>query len=88
VTVPLELLNEYVGEYELQPGFIIRIFLEGGQLMTQATGQAAFPVYASSQTRFFLKVVDAEIEFIRNESGKVDSLILYQEGQEFKCMKK
>jgi CubicO group peptidase (beta-lactamase class C family) len=88
VEVPLELLREYTGEYELQPGFIIKIFLDDGKLTEQATGQAAFQIFPSSTTRFFLKVVEAEIEFLRNQDGKVDSLILYQNGKEFKGLKK
>jgi CubicO group peptidase (beta-lactamase class C family) len=88
VEVPLDLLREYTGEYELKPGFIIKIFLDDGKLMSQATGQTAFQIFPSSRIRFFLKVVEAELEFIRNQEGKVDSLILYQNGQELKCLKK
>jgi tetratricopeptide (TPR) repeat protein len=31
--------DAYVGEYELAPGFVLRVFREGEKLMTQATGQ-------------------------------------------------
>ena len=87
ITVSEDILNTYVGKYELQPGFIITVSNEEGKLMTQATGQPNFQVYASSETRFFLKVVEAEIEFIKNEDGIVDSLMLFQGGREMKAMK-
>ncbi|MCB0681155.1 MAG: DUF3471 domain-containing protein, partial [Saprospiraceae bacterium] len=72
-------LERYLGEYELQPGFTIRIFLEGDQLRAQATNQPAFDLFASSPTRFFLTVVDAEIEFTV-ENGQTTSLTLFQGG--------
>ena len=83
-----ELFKEYTGEYEIQPGFSLTVFLENGHFMTQATGQSKFEIFPSSKTRFFLKVVEAEIEFIRNEDDVVDSLILYQGGQEILGKKK
>jgi hypothetical protein len=55
--------------------------------MTQATGQQKFPVFPESQTRFFLKVVNAEIEFFTDDKGQVSYLILYQNGQGHKALK-
>jgi hypothetical protein len=62
--------------------------LEGGQLMTQATGQQKFPLFAESETKFFLKVVDAEVEFVKNDKGEVTGLVLHQGGQDIKATKK
>lgn len=88
IELPPELLKEYTGEYELMPEFSIKFFLEDGKFMTQATGQPSFQAYASSKTRFFLKVVDAEMEFLRNDNGVVYAVMLYQGGQELKGIKK
>ncbi|MCF8231174.1 MAG: DUF3471 domain-containing protein [Bacteroidales bacterium] len=88
VNVKPEVLKDYVGVYELQPGFNITITYEDGQLISQATGQSKVKIYPKSKTRFFLKKVDAEIEFIRNEQDKVQSLMLYQAGREIKGNKK
>lgn len=46
VAVATATLAKYVGTYELMPHFEIVLTLEGGQLMTQATGQGKFPVFA------------------------------------------
>ena len=62
--------------------------VEGDQLMTQATGQPKFPMFAESETKFFLKVVDAQVEFFRNEKGAVTHLILHQGGQDMKAQRK
>jgi CubicO group peptidase (beta-lactamase class C family) len=88
ITVPSAILQKYVGTYELMPNFAVVMTLEGGQLMTQATGQGKLPMYAESETKFFLKVVDAEVEFFKNDKGEVTHLILHQGGQDVKGTKK
>ncbi|HPQ39396.1 MAG TPA: serine hydrolase [bacterium] len=82
VTVPAEILKKYVGEYELAPGFTITIRLEGDQLIQQATGQDAYPIFPASETRFYLKVVDAQMAFHTDDTGAVTGMTLYQGGQE------
>jgi CubicO group peptidase (beta-lactamase class C family) len=81
VTVNETLLENYLGEYEIQPGFSIVFTREGARLFTQATGQPKFEVFAESETKFFLKVVDAQVEFVADPDGKVNKMILYQRGQ-------
>ena len=75
-------LEPFVGEYQLAPGFSITVTREGKQLFCQATGQSRFEVFAESPTRFFLKVVDATIEFYPDATGKVPEMALFQGGQE------
>lgn len=82
VTVPVEVLEEYVGVYQLAPTFMMTIERKGNDLIAQATGQQQFQIFPSSQNRFFLKVVDAEIEFQRNKKGEVTGMVLYQGGRE------
>lgn len=79
-------LDDFVGFYELQPGVIITIAREDDQLFAQLTGQPKFPVFAESDSKFFFKVVDAQLSFIREADGKVDHLILHQNGDR-KCKK-
>ncbi|MGO3182665.1 MAG: serine hydrolase [Aequorivita sp.] len=81
-TVSDAVLESYVGEYELKPGFILSITKDGNQLKAQATGQAAFEIFPKSETEFYVKVVTAQIVFNKNEAGNVDSLTLFQSGQE------
>lgn len=81
-------LQQYVGRYEVQPSFAFTFTLEDGQLMTQATGQPKFPVFAEKKDFFFLKVVDAQIEFFRNDAGAVERMVLYQSGQKIPAMRK
>ncbi|WP_111880021.1 serine hydrolase [Aequorivita sp. CIP111184] len=81
-TVPEAILASYVGKYELQPGFILTITKEGNQLKAQATGQPSFEIFPKNDTEFYVKVVAAQITFNKNESGSIESLTLFQGGQE------
>lgn len=77
-----EILLSYVGNYELFPNFVLSITKEGNQLYSQATGQAKFPIFPESEKLFYLKVVLAKIEFIKDDSGIVNSILLFQGGRE------
>ncbi len=81
------ILNTYVGEYELAPNFIITISLEGDKIMAQATGQGKNEIFPESATRFFLKVVDAQLEFFKGADNKITHLVLYQDGQKIEGKK-
>ncbi len=81
VQVPEETLESYVGNYEIQPNFSIVITREGTQLYGQATGQDRFELFAKNSREFYLTVVEAHITFQVKED-KVESLTLYQGGQE------
>lgn len=76
------LLESYKGVYELMPTFKITITKEGKQLKAQATGQPMFDIFAKSNDTFYLKEVAAQIQFIKNENGVIESLTLFQNGQE------
>jgi len=88
ITVDKTVLKQYIGAYELQSGFNLVMTVEDGKLYALATGQPKNQLFAKSQTRFFLKVVSAEVEFIKDDSGKYSSCILYQGGQEMKGKRK
>ncbi len=80
IELPEAVLQNYVGNYDLGGGFFIRIFIKDHRLYGQATGQAAFQMFASSETAFFLKIVDATIEFTVDAAGTATGLILRQGG--------
>jgi CubicO group peptidase (beta-lactamase class C family) len=88
IAVSPKILAQYTGTYELRPGFDLVVTLEGDQLMSQATGQGKFPIFAESETKFFPKVIDAEIEFFKDDKGAVTSLTLHQGAFEMKAPRK
>ena len=47
----------------------------------QGTGQPKAEVFPESETNFFAKVVDAQLTFVKDASGKVTHLVLHQNGE-------
>jgi hypothetical protein len=86
VDVPLNVLQGYVGSYE-SPDGEIKIALDGNRLTLKLPGQTNFPLYAESQSKFFLRTNDIEIEFNRDASGKVKQAQIHQEGSTTKAAK-
>lgn len=82
VTLPRATLLGYAGVYQLTPQFKIAFFLDGDQFMTQATGQAALPIFAASEREFYLEAVDAQVTFEKDAAGAVTGMVLHQGGQD------
>ena len=80
VTLPVKLLQDYVGAYRFSPALTIVITLSGNQLISQADGQLRVPLYAESETTFSTRITEGEIEFNRDAAGKVISMTLYHNG--------
>ena len=84
IPIKPEVLDLYPGEYQLAPGFMLTVTREEDKLFAQATGQPSFRVYPSSETEFFYKVVDAQITFVKDSTGRVTGLVLHQGGRDMK----
>lgn len=76
-----QIYDTYAGEYQLAPTFTITVTREGDRLTAQATGQPRFDMFPESETKFFLRLVDAD--FVREGwEGAVTHLILHQGGMD------
>jgi Domain of unknown function (DUF3471) len=73
VKVDPAVLETYVGVYELTPASSIAITLENGQFMERTTHQRKFPLFPESQTKFFMKVEDAQFQFFGRRSADLPS---------------
>jgi len=82
ISLAPEKLDAFPGVYEIKPDFKITVTREGNQLLAQATNQPKVPIFPSADNNFFYKVVDAEIVFQRDASGKVTGLVLKQNGRD------
>ncbi len=82
VRLDAAVLDDYVGQYALAPGVLITVVRRDEQLHAQLTGQASYPVFAYRADRFLYKVVDARLEFERDESGSVVAVVLHQDGRQ------
>ncbi|MGO8733946.1 MAG: serine hydrolase [Terriglobia bacterium] len=77
-----KVLDGYVGQYRLGPNFILTITREGDRLFAQATGQSKVEIFPEGEREFFYKVVDAQITFETDGSGRAASLSLHQGGRD------
>ena len=80
IALPAGTLQRFVGVYPLSPTFAITITRDGGKLFARATDQPPFELFPEAETKFFLKAVDAQIEFETDSAGNVTALVLVQNG--------
>jgi CubicO group peptidase (beta-lactamase class C family) len=75
---------KFVGVYDLEPSFAITVAQSGDGLTAQVTGQDALPLMylgvKDGHPRFFITAVGAEIEFVPDAAGSIQSLTLHQNG--------
>jgi hypothetical protein len=90
ITLDSKVLGRYVGVYRMPggpgggpSGPPMVVALDGNQLTSKLANQQALPIFPQSETLFFLKVVDAQIEFPKDDgSGKASQLTLHQNGRD------
>lgn len=82
ITLSPSIYDKYVGVYELAPNFRLTVKRDGSRLITQATGQPPIEVFPESETKFFLKVVDAQLTFVPGADGTASQVILHQGGRD------
>ncbi|MFA7359396.1 MAG: serine hydrolase [Candidatus Kapaibacterium sp.] len=82
IKVEGKILETYVGVYEVTSGFTFSIIKEQEKLLLQAPEQEKLEMFADTETKFFLKVNDAQLEFIKDDSGKISKVIMNQGGRQ------
>jgi CubicO group peptidase (beta-lactamase class C family) len=87
IAVDKKIYKTLVGDYELEPGFVLSITTDGTNIYSQATAQDKFEIYPETENKYFLKTVDAQLEFTKDDKGNVESLTLYQGGAKMPAKK-
>ena len=82
IKVDGKILETYVGVYEIPSAFTFSIIKEQDKLFLQAPEQEKLEMFADTETKFFLKVNDAQFEFVKDEFGKVTKTIMNQGGRQ------
>jgi len=81
VPVAPAVLAEYVGVYK-SPAFGLTISLEGDHLLSTTPSGQKVKLYPESQTKFFIKEFDAQLEFVRDPATKkVTQFLVTQDGK-------
>jgi CubicO group peptidase (beta-lactamase class C family) len=74
-------LDSYLGDYQLTPKLVLTISREGKRVYAQATGQSRIEAFPETSSKFFFKVIHANIEFVKDDQGKVTKMIFNQGGR-------
>ena len=74
--------DAYVGQYELDPDWLMTVTKESDRIFTQWAGEERVEIFPESSTKFFMKVMDAQHTFVLDETGKVSHVIVHQGGRE------
>jgi hypothetical protein len=82
VPVAAEILERYVGAYDYGTA-ILNVRFDGQHLRAQLTGQQEFEIFPKSETEFFWKAVNAQLTFMRDDSGRVTHAVHRQNGRTF-----
>lgn len=83
IKVPASTLDRYVGDYKFGESQVMTVTRSGDGLQAQLTGQPAIEIFAETETAFFYKVVDAQIDFVSDGGTPAHSLVLHQGGSDF-----
>lgn len=89
IKLPDEVLKKYVGRYDFDKKHHVYITLENNQLQIEAPqgGLPRSPLFAIDQNNFYLKIINARIEFVEDASGNVTELISHYLGKNDVCKK-
>src|SRR5207249_11522021 len=71
IELPASALAPYVGVYELAPGLELDVTLQNGALHIRSSiGGAAVQLWPESNNDFLAKVVDEQVNFVRDVNGQ------------------
>src|SRR5437773_3346779 len=82
IKIDAKLFDLYVGQYSFvdDPEFMLNFWREGEKFFLQPTNQGKIEIFAESESKFFLKIIEAQATFIRDAEGKVTGLVWRQNG--------
>ncbi|HKQ99744.1 MAG TPA: CocE/NonD family hydrolase [Pyrinomonadaceae bacterium] len=89
VKIDPRVFDAYVGQYQevADPDIIFSFFREGERLYGQVPDQERFEIFPSSETSFFLKITNAQVDFVRDAAGRVASIVWHQGGKDYPAKK-
>jgi CubicO group peptidase (beta-lactamase class C family) len=88
ITVPEEILKQYIGVFDVSTELIITVTVENGKLMGKPEGQEQLELRPEKEDVFFVSEVEAEVRFTRNDKKEVTGMTILQRGQEMSGKKR
>src|ERR1700733_11248153 len=74
--------DKFVGYYQMGPGLFAHVYRNEDHYFFILTGQPPLEIFPESDSKFFLKVVPAQISFDTDARGQVTQLVFHQNGME------
>jgi CubicO group peptidase (beta-lactamase class C family) len=87
VRVPVEVLDRYVGRYELSPEMTVTMRRVGEALLAQPSGDDEVTLVPESETRFTVPEDDIAVVFQVDAAGVVTGFVLHQNGRQMTVRK-
>jgi tetratricopeptide (TPR) repeat protein len=82
--IDTKVFADYKGRYDSPLG-IITVTLDEGKLFAQPEGNSKEELVAKSSTKFQVTSVGAEVEFVRDDQGKVGKMLIRISGQQMEA---
>ncbi len=81
VSIEIEVLDRYVGDYQINPELTVSLTRVDDVLVGFMPGQGEADFFAVSSTEFYAKAVGATLEFVLDDHGDVKKVVLQLRGQ-------
>jgi CubicO group peptidase (beta-lactamase class C family) len=78
ITLDTKTYDRYAGQYQLGPNAIMTMSRDGDRFYSQLTNQPKVEIFPESESKFFLKVVDAQLTF----NTEATQVTLHQNGRD------
>lgn len=82
VKIDPRVFDQYTGQYSFveDPEFVLSFWREGEKFYLQPTNQGRIEIFPESETKFFLKIIEATATFVRDAQGTVSGVVWRQNG--------
>ena len=79
--------DAYAGQYELNPKRVLTVSREGDRLFVDIPKTDRSEVFPESVSKFFLKVSDVQLKFVKDKGGQVTHLEIVSDGRTLRAKK-
>ncbi len=83
VSVPDEILEKYTGRYKQPDGSITLISTKENVIIISGGRWPKTIFYPEAINKFFRREWDTQLEFIKDETGEITKMIMYQDGNKY-----
>src|SRR5437762_4520704 len=89
IKIDPRLLDQYTGQYSFveDPEFVLSFWRDGEKFYLQPTNQGRIEIFPESDTKFFLKIIEAQATFVRDAQGKITGVVWRQNGADNQARK-